>query len=73
MQGTISDNKDAKMNMASMHLRIQEMGYYRQLTVAQSVMFYNVNVRTQGRGAHPDLVLRESFLEEVTCKLTPES
>lgn len=38
----------------------------------QSVMFYNVNVHTQTRGPDPDLVVRESFLVEVTCKLRPE-
>lgn len=33
---------------------------------------YNVNVPAHRRGSDPDLVVRESFPEEVTCKLRPE-
>lgn len=36
------------------------------------LFYYNVNVQAPRRGADPDLVIRESFLEEVTCKLRTE-
>ena len=36
------------------------------------LFYYNVNVQAPRRGADPDLVIRESLMEEVTCKLRPE-
>lgn len=35
-------------------------------------MFYNVTVHTHRRGPDPDLVVKESFLGEVTCELRLE-
>lgn len=72
MPDSIFGHKNTTVDMFPLTLDSWNSKCYKLSTANQSVMFYNVNVHTQTRGPDPDLVVRESFLVEVTCKLRPE-